>query len=64
MNTAARIQGQCNVNNVPILISESLLNNLDIEPNFTSEFIGNILLKGKEKEISIHTIIGGKEFIS
>ncbi|WP_415374673.1 adenylate/guanylate cyclase domain-containing protein [Patiriisocius sp. Uisw_017] len=64
INTAARIQGQCNVNNVPILISESLLNNLDIEPNFTSEFIGNILLKGKEKEISIHTIIGGKEFIS
>ncbi len=56
INTAARIQGECNKNNVSILISEKLLSGLNFSNKFLSSFLGNVILKGKEQEVNIHTI--------
>lgn len=56
INTSARIQGQCNKFNVPILISEGLLNNLRLDDSLSSTSLGTALLKGKHKEINIYTL--------
>ncbi len=56
INTSARIQGECNKHNVPILISETLLEDLEVENFFSSRSIGTVLLKGKHEEINIHTL--------
>lgn len=56
INTSARIQAECNTHNVTLLLSEKLLKDLKIEEISTSKSLGNVLLKGKRKEIKIHTI--------
>ncbi len=56
INTSARIQGECNKHNVPILISEVLLKDLQVGNTFSSRSLGTVLLKGKHKEVKIHTI--------
>lgn len=56
INTSARIQAECNTHNVTLLLSEKLLRDLKIEQISTSKLLGNILLKGKRKEVKIHTI--------
>ena len=56
INTSARIQGECNKYNVPILISEELLKDLKIDNNFSSKSLGTVRLKGKHKEVNIHTL--------
>ncbi len=56
INTSARIQAECNTYNVSILISEKLKNDLDILDDYSTTAIGNILLKGKNKETKIFTI--------
>jgi adenylate cyclase len=56
INTSARIQAQCNKYNVTLLISEKLLKDLHINIQSTANFLGNILLKGKQKEVKIHSI--------
>lgn len=57
INTSARIQGECNRYNVSILISEGLLQNLKLGDALASKSLGTALLKGKQKEIRIHTLI-------
>ena len=56
INTSARIQAECNKYNVTLLLSEKLLNDLSIDQLSTSKSLGNVLLKGKHKEVKIHTI--------
>ncbi|WP_299180687.1 adenylate/guanylate cyclase domain-containing protein [uncultured Aquimarina sp.] len=56
INTSARIQGQCNTYKVPLLISEKLIRDLKINANLTCQFLGSVLLKGKQEEVNIHTI--------
>ncbi|MEM8888856.1 MAG: adenylate/guanylate cyclase domain-containing protein [Bacteroidota bacterium] len=56
VNTAARIQGECNRHEVPILISEKLTEDIRVDGAFSTEFIGSLRLKGKEKEVRIHTV--------
>ncbi len=56
INTCARIQAECNTYNVRLLISEKLLKDLQIDEFSNSKSLGNVLLKGKQKEIKIHTI--------
>lgn len=56
INTSARIQAECNNLNVPILISEALLNDLGENEFFKSTSLGAVLLKGKNKEINIYTL--------
>lgn len=56
LNTAARIQGQCNQYQSKILISEEVNNQLDLNSDFSPELIGNIQLKGKLKSVNIYDI--------
>jgi len=56
INTSARIQAQCNKHKVRFLISEKLLQDLKIKTHLTTEFLGSVLLKGKQEEVKIHTI--------
>ncbi len=57
INTSARIQAECNTHNVSLLLSEKLLKDLQIGKLMTSKSLGNVLLKGKKKEVNIHSII-------
>ncbi len=56
INTSARIQAECNKHNVTLLLSEKLLKDLKIDDFSTSKLLGNVLLKGKQEEVKIHTI--------
>ena len=56
INTAARIQSECNKHQVNILISEPLMNDLKNKEFISSKMIGDILLKGKRKTIKIFTL--------
>ncbi|MBL4662202.1 MAG: adenylate/guanylate cyclase domain-containing protein [Flavobacteriaceae bacterium] len=56
INTAARIQGECNRLNSDLLISEAILNQIPIEPWLTASLKGQVQLKGKSKVISIYAI--------
>ncbi|UII80988.1 adenylate/guanylate cyclase domain-containing protein [Flagellimonas sp. CMM7] len=56
INTSARIQAECNKHNVNFLLSEKLLNDLGVKKSFSSKPIGDVLLKGKQKEIKIYSI--------
>ncbi|MEL6917125.1 MAG: adenylate/guanylate cyclase domain-containing protein [Bacteroidota bacterium] len=55
INTAARIQGQCNLFNEELLISETLKKQLE-HKQFTFKTLGSIPLKGKKEEVSICSV--------
>lgn len=55
INTAARIQGQCNLNNSDFLISEELLKHLDDGINVT-KIEEKVTLKGKDNKVVIYSI--------
>ncbi|MDC8004245.1 adenylate/guanylate cyclase domain-containing protein [Aureisphaera galaxeae] len=57
INTSARIQAECNTYEVPILISESLKDQLSMQNNFVAKHMGNVLLKGKENKVNIYTLM-------
>ena len=57
INTSARIQAECNTHKVPILISEKLLMDLEIGSLFSTKHLGNVLLKGKQEKVNIHTVL-------
>lgn len=56
INTSARIQGECNKYNETLLISEYLLENLNLNENFKTECIGDISLKGKQEQLKLFSI--------
>ncbi|WP_299801202.1 adenylate/guanylate cyclase domain-containing protein [uncultured Maribacter sp.] len=56
INTSARIQSECNAHNVSLLLSESLLSDLNILDSFTAKSLGKVSLKGKLEEVKIHSI--------
>lgn len=56
LNTAARIQGQCNEYQQYLLISKDLLQQLNIGSHLNSTFIGAIPLKGKMIDVPIYGI--------
>ncbi|WP_411031702.1 adenylate/guanylate cyclase domain-containing protein [Spongiimicrobium sp. 3-5] len=56
INTAARIQDQCNVYNEKLLVSQQLLQKLSLSPSFTHKIIGDLMLKGKSVSLSISAI--------
>lgn len=60
INTAARIQAECNIHQENLLLSESLLKDLRVGKQLTSKMIGDILLKGKQKTIKIYTLTSSK----
>lgn len=56
INTAARIQGQCNQLKKSLLISENLQDSLSMDAEFSSVHVGDILLKGKASKVNIYSI--------
>lgn len=60
INTAARIQDQCNELDQNILISESLQERLSLDEAFSSHHVGDILLKGKSKKVNIFSVQGNQ----
>ncbi|MEQ9405569.1 MAG: adenylate/guanylate cyclase domain-containing protein [Cyclobacteriaceae bacterium] len=56
INTAARIQEQCNTHQKSLLISEELNQNLRLDNGFSSSLVGDILLKGKSSKVNIYSV--------
>jgi len=56
LNTTSRIQGECNKYNADLLISQELLNILEIESTFRVENIGEIELRGKKDKTLLYSI--------
>jgi adenylate cyclase len=56
LNTAARIQSVCNEYNKDFLISEYLLDKINLNHNFKTERLGMILLKGKASKVGIASV--------
>jgi adenylate cyclase len=56
LNTAARIQGQCNEFEAELLISEELKDNFKELPYFVFHHIGGIALKGKQQLVNIYKV--------
>ena len=56
LNTAARIQGKCNEYEKKLLISEQLKAQFEKQTNYYFEFLGDTLLKGKEKPVNIYAV--------
>nr|WP_297916360.1 adenylate/guanylate cyclase domain-containing protein [uncultured Allomuricauda sp.] len=57
INTSARIQKQCNNYNVPLLVSEKLIKDLKIPEHLKSTCLGDVLLKGKEKQVKVYSLL-------
>lgn len=57
LNTAARIQALCNVNNVDILVSGVLVNRLAFNGEFSVKAIGETELRGRDEKVDLFTII-------
>jgi len=53
INTTARIQDECNKLNQKFLISEYMLQNIELPAYLHSEFLGELQLKGKQKKVKI-----------
>ncbi len=56
INTAARLQGECNRLNVKLLISETLLDSLDLKARFKSTLMGEMQLRGKNAPINVYAL--------
>ncbi len=56
INTASRIQNQCNRLGFDLLISEKLLKVVEIDSWTTSVLEGDVLLKGKQGTINIYSV--------
>ncbi|MEX0967026.1 MAG: adenylate/guanylate cyclase domain-containing protein [Bacteroidia bacterium] len=56
LNTAARLEGQCNVFHKKLLISENVKSKLPDHIPYTMELIGDIDLKGKNKTVKVYAV--------
>lgn len=56
INTASRIQMECNHFNRRLLLSNTLLEQLDITGKYTSEYITKIILRGKQQELELYSL--------
>ena len=56
LNTTARILGKCSELKEEILVSSDLLSLLNIGKEYKSQLLGNVALKGKSREVSIHAL--------
>jgi adenylate cyclase len=57
LNTTSRIQGKCKEFNAEIIASDDLLNALQLSGKYTTQFLGSIKLRGKEKDVELSTLI-------
>jgi adenylate cyclase len=56
LNTTSRIQGKCKEFNAEIIASDDLLNSLKLNGRYTTQFLGSIKLRGKEKDVELSTL--------
>ncbi|MFC2124177.1 adenylate/guanylate cyclase domain-containing protein [Bacteroidota bacterium] len=56
VNTAARLESQCNSLNELLLVSESFTERADIKSKFIVDFKGDIMLSGKSQPIKVYSI--------
>lgn len=56
INTTARIEGECNPLQKPLLISNDLLQKLNLGKEYRSEKIGDIDLRGRMEKIELYAI--------
>lgn len=57
LNTASRIQMECNKRNVPLLASDKLLSILSLPAYMTPKSLGDIELRGKSEKVNMSTIL-------
>ncbi|MEQ1677134.1 MAG: adenylate/guanylate cyclase domain-containing protein [Chitinophagaceae bacterium] len=57
LNTTSRIQGKCKEYNAEIITSDDLISMLQLEGNYTTQYLGSIQLRGKEKEVKLSTLL-------
>ncbi len=56
VNTAARIQAECNFYNKILLISKDLLDKLDLNGLYKVQSMGSIILRGKKSELELFSV--------
>jgi len=56
LNTASRIQMECNKHQVDLLLSNDLVKILPLPPEMKSQALGDIELRGKQKKVGLSTI--------
>lgn len=56
INTTARIQDQCNHYGEYVLVSGDLVNDLPSQDAYKLSLIGEVLLKGKEHPVNLHSV--------
>ena len=56
LNTSARIQEQCNVHKRELLISGKLLNELNIENEYSAEKVDTVKLRGKMNSVELFSL--------
>jgi len=59
LNTTSRIQGECNNNNVNLLLSSHLLERMKLNGEYVQIALGEVSLKGKKEGIALYTITRG-----
>jgi len=57
LNTASRIQSECNKHGVLLLVSEKLLNLLQLPSFMQTKAIGKIELRGKQERVRLFTVL-------
>lgn len=57
LNTTARIQGQCNTFEVDLLLSNQLVEILQLSPEFKPKALGEVELRGKNTKVGLSTIL-------
>jgi adenylate cyclase len=58
INTSARLQAECNKQGESFITSNELLCQIKNEGSIIAKSLGNVFLKGKDKSIGIHAVIG------
>jgi len=56
LNTAARIQSTCNDFQKKLLVSEQIKTNFEKQLTYCFDFLGNVILKGKEEAVNIYAV--------
>ncbi len=56
VNTASRIQMECNHYNRRLLLSDTLLSQLNLQEEYSSEYITKIKLRGKEQILGLYSL--------
>ena len=56
LNTTSRIQGECNNNNVNLLLSSDLLERMQLNGEYQQMALGEFPLRGKKEKVSLYTV--------